>query len=107
MTVESVITSVSDLFPRLFHAAGRHEIFVLVICTSFFFLHLTLVTEVKNRKSKKRRDTFTPSDFIFILLSLQGGIYVFQLIDYYGCTRACQDFMAVCQCVAMAWIFGV
>uniref|UniRef100_A0A3P8V3E7 Sodium- and chloride-dependent GABA transporter 3-like n=1 Tax=Cynoglossus semilaevis TaxID=244447 RepID=A0A3P8V3E7_CYNSE len=80
VTVESVITSVSDLFPRLFHAAGRHEIFVLVICTSFFFLHLTLVTE--------------------------GGIYVFQLIDYYGCTRACQDFMAVCQCVAMAWIFG-
>ncbi|XP_058497785.1 sodium- and chloride-dependent GABA transporter 3-like [Solea solea] len=80
VTVESVITSVSDLYPKLFHAPGRHEIFVFVVCASFFLLHLTLVTE--------------------------GGIYVFQLIDYYGCTRACQDFMAVCQCVAIAWIFG-
>ncbi|XP_019966975.1 sodium- and chloride-dependent GABA transporter 3-like [Paralichthys olivaceus] len=80
VTVESVITSVSDLFPKLFHARGRHEVFVLVICLSFFLLHLTFVTE--------------------------GGIYVFQLIDYYGCTRACQDFMAVVQCLAMAWIFG-
>ncbi|XP_035027243.2 sodium- and chloride-dependent betaine transporter [Hippoglossus stenolepis] len=80
VTVESVITSVSDLFPKLFHARGRHEVFVLVICLSFFLLHLTLVTE--------------------------GGIYVFQLIDYYGCTRACQDFMAVAECLAIAWIFG-
>ncbi|XP_035491134.2 sodium- and chloride-dependent GABA transporter 2 [Scophthalmus maximus] len=80
VTVESVITSVSDLFPKLFRGRGRHEIFVLVFCSAFFLLHLPMVTE--------------------------GGIYIFQLIDYYGCTRACQDFMAVCQCFAMAWIFG-
>uniref|UniRef100_A0A3Q0QX79 Transporter n=1 Tax=Amphilophus citrinellus TaxID=61819 RepID=A0A3Q0QX79_AMPCI len=80
VTVESVITSVSDLFPTLFHAPVRHEIFVLAVCSAFFLIHLTLVTE--------------------------GGIYIFQLIDYYGCTRACQDFMAVCECVAVAWIFG-
>ncbi|XP_044075310.1 sodium- and chloride-dependent GABA transporter 3-like isoform X2 [Siniperca chuatsi] len=80
VTVESVVTSVSDLFPKLFRAPVRREIFVLIICSSFFLIHLTLVTE--------------------------GGIYIFQLIDYYGCTRACQDFMAVCQCLAMAWIFG-
>ncbi|XP_026169799.1 sodium- and chloride-dependent GABA transporter 3-like [Mastacembelus armatus] len=80
VTVESVITSVSDLFPKLFHAPVRHEIFVLVICSSFFLIHLIFVTE--------------------------GGIYVFQLIDYYGCTRACQDFMTVCQCLALGWMFG-
>ncbi|XP_026230435.1 sodium- and chloride-dependent GABA transporter 3-like [Anabas testudineus] len=80
VTVESVVTSVSDLFPKLFHAPRRHEIFVLVICSSFFFIHLILVTE--------------------------GGIYVFQLIDYYACTRACQDFMTVCQCLAIGWMFG-
>ncbi|XP_039670614.1 sodium- and chloride-dependent GABA transporter 3-like [Perca fluviatilis] len=80
VTVESVITSVSDLFPKLLRAPVKHEIFVLVICASFFLMHLTLVTE--------------------------GGIYIFQLIDYYGCTRACQDFMAVCQCLALGWIYG-
>ncbi|XP_049888312.1 sodium- and chloride-dependent GABA transporter 3-like [Epinephelus moara] len=80
VTVESVITTVSDMFPKLLRAPVKHEIFVLLFCSSFFLIHLTLVTE--------------------------GGIYVFQLIDYYGCTRACQDFMAVCQCLAMGWIFG-
>ncbi|KAK2822752.1 hypothetical protein Q5P01_022817 [Channa striata] len=80
VTVETVITSVSDLFPKMFRAPVRHEIFVLVICSSFFLIHLMLVTE--------------------------GGIYIFQLIDYYGCTRACKDFMTVCQCLAIAWIFG-
>ncbi|XP_039670492.1 sodium- and chloride-dependent GABA transporter 3-like [Perca fluviatilis] len=80
VTVECVITSVSDLFPKLLRASLKHEIFVLVICSSFFLMHLTLVTE--------------------------GGIYIFQLIDYYGCTRACHYFMAVCQCLALGWIYG-
>nr|XP_020468107.1 sodium- and chloride-dependent GABA transporter 3-like [Monopterus albus] len=78
--VESVITTVSDLFPKLFRAPVRHEIFVLLICLSSFLIHLTLVTE--------------------------GGIYVFQLIDFYGSTRVCQNFMAICQCLAVGWIFG-
>uniref|UniRef100_A0A3Q2CS34 Sodium- and chloride-dependent GABA transporter 3-like n=1 Tax=Cyprinodon variegatus TaxID=28743 RepID=A0A3Q2CS34_CYPVA len=80
VTVESVITSVCDLSPDFFHVPRRREIFVLILCSSFFLLHLPLVT--------------------------QGGLYIFQLIDYYACTRACQDFMSVCQCLAVAWLFG-
>ncbi|XP_042284080.1 sodium- and chloride-dependent betaine transporter-like isoform X2 [Thunnus maccoyii] len=80
VTVECFVTSVSDLFPKLFRKPGRHEIFVLVICSSFFLIHLTLVTE--------------------------GGIYLFQLIDYYSCTRASQYFMALSECLALAWGFG-
>ncbi|XP_051266901.1 sodium- and chloride-dependent GABA transporter 3-like [Dicentrarchus labrax] len=78
--VESFITTVSDLFPKWFRAPVRHEIFVLIICVSSFLIHLTLVTE--------------------------GGIYVFQLIEFYGSTRVCQNFMAVCECLAVGWIFG-
>ncbi|XP_054483626.1 sodium- and chloride-dependent GABA transporter 3-like [Anoplopoma fimbria] len=78
--VESVITTVTDLFPKLFPALLRHEIFVLFICASSFLGHLTLVTE--------------------------GGVYVFQLIDFYGSTRVCQNVMAICECVAVGWIFG-
>ncbi|XP_029380726.1 sodium- and chloride-dependent betaine transporter-like [Echeneis naucrates] len=80
VTVECFITSVSDLFPKLLHTSVRHEIFVLITCFCVFLTQLTLVTE--------------------------GGIYIFQLIDYYGCTRACQDFMIVCECVAIGWVFG-
>ncbi|XP_068197070.1 sodium- and chloride-dependent GABA transporter 3-like isoform X1 [Antennarius striatus] len=78
--VESFVTTVSDLFPKLFRAPVNHEIFVLIVCVSSFLMHLTLVTE--------------------------GGIYVFQLLDFYGSTRVCQNFMAICQCVAVGWIFG-
>nr|XP_046265083.1 sodium- and chloride-dependent GABA transporter 3-like [Scatophagus argus] len=78
--VESLITTVSDLFPKLFRAPVRHEIFVLIICISNFLVHLILVTE--------------------------GGIYLFQLVDFYGSTRACQNFMAICECLAVGWIFG-
>ncbi|KAM4604718.1 sodium- and chloride-dependent GABA transporter 3-like [Polymixia lowei] len=81
VAVESFITSVCDLFPKLFRAPGRHKIFVLIICLSSFLMQLTLVSE--------------------------GGIYVFQLIDFYGCNRACLDFMALFECLAVGWIFGV
>uniref|UniRef100_UPI001ED7EF39 sodium- and chloride-dependent betaine transporter-like n=1 Tax=Scatophagus argus TaxID=75038 RepID=UPI001ED7EF39 len=46
VTVECFITSISDLFPKLFRKPGRHEIFVLITCLFFFIIHLMLVTEV-------------------------------------------------------------
>ncbi|XP_042284057.1 sodium- and chloride-dependent GABA transporter 3-like isoform X1 [Thunnus maccoyii] len=79
VTVECFVTSVSDLFPKLFRKPGRQEIFVLVVCSSFFFIHLTLVTE--------------------------GGVYIFQLIDYYAYTGVFYYFMAL-ECLALAWGFG-
>ncbi|KAM9349534.1 sodium- and chloride-dependent betaine transporter-like [Symphorus nematophorus] len=80
VAVECSITSVSDLFPKQFRKTGRHEIFALIVCLFFFLVHLMLVTE--------------------------GGIYIFQLIDYYGTTRACHYFMALSECLALAWSFG-
>ncbi|XP_054451911.1 sodium- and chloride-dependent betaine transporter-like [Anoplopoma fimbria] len=80
VTVECFITSISDLFPKLFRKPGRHEMLVLFICSLFFLIHLLLVTE--------------------------GGIYIFQLIDYYGMTRSCHYFMALSECLALAWTFG-
>ncbi|XP_075993675.1 sodium- and chloride-dependent betaine transporter-like [Genypterus blacodes] len=78
--VECVVTSVSDLFPRFLRAPGKREIFVFIICLSCFLLQLILVT--------------------------QGGIYIFQLIDYYGSSRICHYFMALAESVTVAWIFG-
>ncbi|XP_068605090.1 sodium- and chloride-dependent GABA transporter 3-like [Brachionichthys hirsutus] len=80
VAVEGFITSISDLLPALFRGPRRHEIFALIVCASSFLVHLTLVTE--------------------------GGVYVFQLIDFYGSTRVCQNVMAVCECLAVGWVFG-
>ncbi|XP_056149825.1 sodium- and chloride-dependent GABA transporter 3-like [Lampris incognitus] len=79
--VECFIASVCDLFPKLFRTPGRHELFVLVICLFSYLLQLPLVSE--------------------------GGLYIFQLIDFYGCNRACLDFMALFECLAVGWIFGL
>ncbi|XP_068195959.1 sodium- and chloride-dependent GABA transporter 3-like [Antennarius striatus] len=78
--VEGFITSLSDLFPKWLRAPRKREIFVLVVCAVNFLVHLSLVTE--------------------------GGIYVFQLFDFYGSTRVCQNFMAICECLVVGWIFG-
>uniref|UniRef100_A0A8C3A5Q2 Transporter n=1 Tax=Cyclopterus lumpus TaxID=8103 RepID=A0A8C3A5Q2_CYCLU len=80
VSVEGFTTTISDLFPKLFRKPGRHELLVLFVCSSFFLVHLLLVTE--------------------------GGVYIFLLIDYYGITRACYYFMALSECLTLAWIFG-
>lgn len=44
---------------------------------------------------------------IFICHSvLQGGMYVFQLLDYYSCNGACIFFLTVFQSLAVGWAFG-
>ncbi|XP_068605319.1 sodium- and chloride-dependent GABA transporter 3-like [Brachionichthys hirsutus] len=78
--MESFTTSVSDAFPTFLRAPVKHEIFVLVCCTSICLLNLPLVTE--------------------------GGIYIFQLIEFYGVTRVCMNVIAVSECLAVGWIFG-
>ncbi|XP_068197100.1 sodium- and chloride-dependent GABA transporter 3-like [Antennarius striatus] len=80
VAVESIFSTVKDLFPRSFRLRVRHEIFVLIGCIILYLLQLTVVTE--------------------------GGIYVFNLIDFYGSTRVCMNFMAICECMALGWIFG-
>ncbi|XP_027132711.1 sodium- and chloride-dependent taurine transporter-like, partial [Larimichthys crocea] len=80
VAVECFITSACDVFPKVFHKPGRHEIFALIICLIFFLLHLMFVTE--------------------------GGVYVFNLVEYYGTTRACRYFMALSECLVLIWGFG-
>ncbi|KAM7379746.1 hypothetical protein PAMP_005276 [Pampus punctatissimus] len=43
---------------------------------------------------------------LFLSVDTHGGIYIFQLVDYYGCTRAFHYFMALYECLALAWSFG-
>lgn len=37
---------------------------------------------------------------------LQGGVYVFQLFDYFGYSGASLLFIAVFESLAMGWVFG-
>ncbi|XP_061073698.1 sodium- and chloride-dependent GABA transporter 2-like [Conger conger] len=78
--IEVLMTSVMDLFPKVLRRAGRREIFLLLFCLTCFVLELVMIT--------------------------QGGMYVFQLLDYYACNGACMFFVCAFKVLAMGWLFG-
>ncbi|XP_040918144.1 sodium- and chloride-dependent GABA transporter 2-like isoform X2 [Toxotes jaculatrix] len=78
--LETITSSLIDIFPRRMRRPWRREIFLVFFCSVCFMLQIPLTA--------------------------QGGVYLFQLIDYYGANGACILFVSVVQCVAVGWAFG-
>uniref|UniRef100_A0A8C2C3P9 Transporter n=1 Tax=Cyprinus carpio TaxID=7962 RepID=A0A8C2C3P9_CYPCA len=80
--LESIMTSVTDIFPTALRRGFRREMLLLGIC-------LNIVA------------------FINCLLFVsQGGLYIIQLFDHYVCSGATLLFLATCQSVAIGWVYG-
>ncbi|KAM9853485.1 sodium- and chloride-dependent GABA transporter 2-like [Aulostomus maculatus] len=80
VAMEVVMTSIIDLFPAVMRRAGRRERLLLLFCLTCFVSQLVMVTE--------------------------GGLYIFQMLDYYACNGACILFLCVFETLALGWIFG-
>ncbi|XP_075998742.1 sodium- and chloride-dependent GABA transporter 2-like [Genypterus blacodes] len=80
VAMEVVITSIIDMFPRVMRRTGIRERLLLLFCLICFFSQLVMTT--------------------------QGGMYVFQMFDYYACNGACLLFLSVFEALAVGWIFG-
>ncbi|MGH0188556.1 UNVERIFIED_CONTAM: hypothetical protein FKN15_030313 [Acipenser sinensis] len=78
--LKSLTTAISDMRPALFQQGSSRKLLLLFICVSCFFVGLLMVTE--------------------------GGLYLFQLFDYYTCSGICLLFLSIVQCVCVAWVYG-
>ncbi|XP_066524970.1 LOW QUALITY PROTEIN: sodium- and chloride-dependent GABA transporter 2-like [Hoplias malabaricus] len=78
--VESLVTAIVDFYPDVFRRKNRRELFLFVLVFFSFLLGLIMLTE--------------------------GGMYVFQLFDYYAASGMCLLFMAIFESFCIAWVYG-
>ncbi|KAM8728473.1 sodium- and chloride-dependent GABA transporter 2-like [Acanthopagrus schlegelii] len=78
--LEGLVTCISDMYPSFFFTGHRRKLLLLVICSVSFVSGLFMVTE--------------------------GGLYVFQLFDYYACSGIPLIAFAILECVCVGWVYG-
>uniref|UniRef100_UPI00398EB495 sodium- and chloride-dependent creatine transporter 1-like isoform X3 n=1 Tax=Pristiophorus japonicus TaxID=55135 RepID=UPI00398EB495 len=78
--VEGFITGIMDLFPTSVSGGLRREVVVAVCCLVCFIIDLSMLTD--------------------------GGMYIFQLFDYYSASGITLLWQAFWECVVVAWVYG-
>uniref|UniRef100_A0AAR2KTM1 Transporter n=1 Tax=Pygocentrus nattereri TaxID=42514 RepID=A0AAR2KTM1_PYGNA len=77
---EALVTAISDMYPSFFQIGHRRKILLLLFCVASFLIGLLMVTE--------------------------GGLYVFQLFDYYACSGMTLLAFAILQSICVGWVYG-
>uniref|UniRef100_A0A5G2QG07 Transporter n=1 Tax=Sus scrofa TaxID=9823 RepID=A0A5G2QG07_PIG len=78
--VESLVTALVDMHPRVLRKKNRREVLILGVSVTSFLVGLVMLTE--------------------------GGMYVFQLFDYYAASGMCLLFVAIFESLCVAWAYG-
>ncbi|KAF5909365.1 sodium- and chloride-dependent GABA transporter 2-like isoform X2, partial [Clarias magur] len=78
--LETLMTAITDLYPSYLLRGYRRELTLLFICVGCFLIGLVMVTE--------------------------GGLYIFQLFDYYCCSGMTLLLFAILQSVCIGWVYG-
>ncbi|XP_040292323.1 sodium- and chloride-dependent betaine transporter-like isoform X1 [Bufo bufo] len=78
--VEALCLSIIDMYPTVLRRGYRREILILIISIMCFLFGLLMVA--------------------------QGGIYVFQLFDYFASSGICLLFVGISECVCIGWVYG-
>ncbi|XP_037552330.1 sodium- and chloride-dependent GABA transporter 2-like [Nematolebias whitei] len=80
VSLEALMTSVTDLYPHLIRRGRRRELLLLFVCVVCFLIGLVMVTP--------------------------GGLYVFQIYDHFSCSGASLLLLSIFQSLAIGWVYG-
>nr|XP_057907112.1 sodium- and chloride-dependent GABA transporter 2-like [Doryrhamphus excisus] len=80
VSLEALMTSVTDLYPHLIRRGHRRELLLLFVCIVCFLIGLVMVTP--------------------------GGLYVFQIYDQFSCSGASLLLLSIFQSIAIGWVYG-
>lgn len=80
VSLEALMTSVTDLYPHLIRRGHRRELLLLFVCVVCFLVGLVMVTP--------------------------GGLYVFQIYDHFSCSGASLLLLSIFQSLAIGWVYG-
>uniref|UniRef100_A0A672JH10 Transporter n=2 Tax=Salarias fasciatus TaxID=181472 RepID=A0A672JH10_SALFA len=80
VSLEALMTSVTDLYPHLIRRGHRRELLLLFFCVVCFLVGLVMVTP--------------------------GGLYVFQIYDHFSCSGASLLLLSIFQSLAIGWVYG-
>lgn len=78
--MECLVTASMDMFPQQLRKSGRRELLILAISVLCYLMGLLLVTE--------------------------GGMYIFQLFDYYASSGICLLFLSLFEVICIGWVYG-
>nr|XP_033506701.1 sodium- and chloride-dependent GABA transporter 2-like [Epinephelus lanceolatus] len=76
----AINTSISDMYPSFFLTGHRPKLLLLVVCGLCFVIGLCMVTD--------------------------GGLYVFQVFDYYACSGIPLILFAMLESICIGWVYG-
>eukprot|EP00095_Tigriopus_kingsejongensis_P003138 maker-scaffold438_size171652-snap-gene-0.42 protein:Tk03138 transcript:maker-scaffold438_size171652-snap-gene-0.42-mRNA-1 annotation:"hypothetical protein DAPPUDRAFT_203278" len=100
-TVEVIITSIKDGLGDSFeHYFRRHEFLVLLVCLVAMAFGIPYIFEVGID------GMVDPFLLMTVTFMPQGGIYFFQIVDYYAAAISLM-YIAFFECIAIVWIYGV
>ncbi|XP_038638488.1 sodium- and chloride-dependent creatine transporter 1 [Scyliorhinus canicula] len=78
--VEGFVTGILDLMPSKYYFRYQREVTVAICIGLSFIIDLTMVT--------------------------QGGMYIFQIFDYYSASGMSLLWQAFWECIVVAWVYG-
>ncbi|CAI9573732.1 unnamed protein product [Staurois parvus] len=78
--VEALCLAITDMYPTVLRKGYRRELLILAICVICYLMGLFIVT--------------------------QGGMYIFQLFDYYSSSGICLLFVGIFECICIGWVYG-